>query len=160
MNDPWGLPGEQALDRALACGVLRLTLGVNILLHGATRLSSGVEAFATATVGQFGGTPLPAGLVHAFATALPFLESIVVLLVLAGFLTRLALVAGGLLMSALVFGTALRSDWTTLGIQMVYAVVYFSLLLHRVHDRFSLDGVVEPRRRRNTRWGGADPSLE
>jgi hypothetical protein len=47
-------------------------------------------------------------------------------------------------MAALAFGTALRSDWTTLGIQMVYAVVYFRfpLLMFRAHDRFSLDRIL------------------
>ena len=133
---------EEALDRALAGGVLRLTLGVNILLHGVTRLHSGVAGFAAATVGQFSGTPLPEGLVRLFATALPCLESGFGFLIVVGLWTRFALVGGGLLMTALVFGTALRSDWATLGIQMVYAVVYFLLLVFQVHDRFSLDRLV------------------
>lgn len=136
---------EAARDRALACGVLRLTLGVNILLHGLTRLHSGVSGFASATVAQFAGTPLPAALVRVFATALPFLEAGLGLLILLGLRTRLALLAGGLLMSVLVFGTALRGDWSTLGIQMVYAVVYFLLLTARAHDRFTLDRLVEGR---------------
>jgi thiosulfate dehydrogenase [quinone] large subunit len=130
---------EEALDRALACAVLRLTLGLNILLHGVTRLASGVDTFASATVGQFRSTPLPEGLVRAFATVLPSLESTLGLLITLGLFTRLALVAGGLLMSALVFGTALRSDWVTLAIQMTYAIVYFLLLAFRAHDRFSLE---------------------
>jgi thiosulfate dehydrogenase [quinone] large subunit len=140
----------EELDGALAHGVLRLTLGVNIALHGLTRLGSGVGAFALATVAQFSGTPLPPGLVRLFATALPVVESTLGLLVLVGLWTRFALVAGGLLMTALVFGTALRSDWTTLGIQMVYAVVYFLLLAFRPRDRFSLDRLLE-RGRRQTR---------
>ena len=48
------------LDEALAYGILRLTLGVNIFLHGATRLSAGVAGFVSATVQQFSSTPLPA----------------------------------------------------------------------------------------------------
>jgi len=38
-----------------------------------------------------------------------------------------------------VFGTALRSDWETLGIQMLYAIIYYLLLTGRMHDYFSLD---------------------
>jgi thiosulfate dehydrogenase [quinone] large subunit len=136
---------EEALDRALALGVLRLTLGVNIALHGVTRLYSGVGAFASAIVAQFSATPLPEGLVRPFATALPFLESALGFLIVVGFWTRFGLVAGGLLMTALVFGTAVRSDWTTLGIQMVYSVVYFLLLTFRVHNRFSLDRLLRGR---------------
>lgn len=70
----------------------------------------------SATVGQFSRAPLPEGLVRIFATALPFLESAVGFVILVGLWTRWGLVAGGLLLTALVFGTALRSDWATLGI--------------------------------------------
>jgi hypothetical protein len=38
----------------------------------------------------------------------------------------MALTLGGLLIVALVFGTALRSDWPTAGVQVVYAITYFS----------------------------------
>jgi thiosulfate dehydrogenase [quinone] large subunit len=151
MDDTIRIHGEEERDRALACGTLRLTLGVNILLHGVTRLGSGVGAFASATVGQFSGTPLPEALVRLFATALPFLESALGVLIVVGLWTRFALVGGGLLMTALVFGTALRSDWATLGIQMVYAIVYFLLLVFRLNDRFSIDGLLAERRVRNTR---------
>jgi thiosulfate dehydrogenase [quinone] large subunit len=130
---------DRELDESLAYGILRLTLGLNIFLHGATRLYSGVGAFVSATVEQFSHTPLPEGLVRAFATTLPFFEGAVGILILAGLWTRWALAAGGLLMTALVLGTALRSDWATLGIQMVYAVIYFLLLMFRAHDRFSVD---------------------
>jgi thiosulfate dehydrogenase [quinone] large subunit len=133
------------LDRALACAVLRFTLGVNILLHGATRLYGGVGVFAAATAAQFSGTPLPEEPVRVFATSLPFLESGIGILILVGLRLRATLVAGGLLLSALVFGTALRGDWPTLGIQMVYALVYFLVLAFRVHDRFSIDGLLRRR---------------
>ena len=56
-----------------------------------------------------------------------------------GLWTRLALVSGGLLIIALVFGTALRTDWDMLGIQMIYAAIYYLLLVSRTYDRFSID---------------------
>jgi thiosulfate dehydrogenase (quinone) large subunit len=130
------------LEEALGYGILRLTLGVNIFLHGATRLSSGVGGFVSTTVEQFSRTPLPEASVRLFATALPFLEAAVGFAILIGLWTRWALAGGALLMAALVFGTALRSDWATLGIQMVYAVVYFLLLMFRAHDRLSLDRIL------------------
>ncbi len=53
------------------------------------------------------------------------------LLLLIGFRTRDALVAGGLLIASLVFGTALRGDFPVLSEQLVYALLFFVLLLFR-----------------------------
>ena len=46
---------------------------------------------------------------------------------------------GGLLIAALVFGTALRGDWTTVGIQMIYAIIYYLLLRNLADNYFSVD---------------------
>ena len=63
------------LDRDLAYAVFRLTLGVNILVHGAGRIfGPGAEAFATTTAAEFTKTALPMGLVQAFLIVLPFAE--------------------------------------------------------------------------------------
>ena len=78
-------------------------------------------------------------MVRLFAFVLPFAETLVGLLLTLGLWTRLALVSGGLLIIALVFGTALRTDWDTLGIQMIYAAIYYLLLASRTYDRFSID---------------------
>lgn len=129
------------LDRKLAYLVFRLTLGINILVHGAGRIfGPGAEGFATQTAAEFAKTPLPAGLVHAFLVAVPFAEAFLGVLTTLGLLTRWALALGGLLMTALVFGTAMRSDWTTVGVQMIYAITYYLLLANRSENRYSLDG--------------------
>jgi thiosulfate dehydrogenase [quinone] large subunit len=47
--------------------------------------------------------------------------------------------SGGLIVAALVFGTALRNDGEALGIQMLYAAIYYLLLTGRANDRFSID---------------------
>ena len=128
------------VNRRLAYGVLRLTLGINILIHGVGRIfGPGAGAFAAKTASEFAGTPLSQSLVHVFAIVLPFAEAILGALITLGLLTRWALTLGGLLMTALVAGTALRSDWTTLGIQMVYAITYYLLLRNLAEDHFSLD---------------------
>jgi thiosulfate dehydrogenase [quinone] large subunit len=132
------------LDRRLAYLLLRLTLGINILLHGAVRLPA-LSAFAEETVQQFADTPLPAVAVRLFGLSLPFLETAIGLLLIVGLWTRWALVAGGLLISALVFGTALRSDWETLSIQMIYGIIYYLLLTGRTYDYFALDTVCTKR---------------
>jgi thiosulfate dehydrogenase [quinone] large subunit len=138
-----------SLDRRLAYGVFRLTLGVNILIHGAGRIfGSGAGAFAGKMGSEFAGTPLPYALVHGFLVVLPFVEAIVGVSIALGLLTRWGLTLGGLLITALVFGTALRSDWATIGIQMVYALTYYLLLANLADNYFSLDTVLE--RLRNT----------
>jgi thiosulfate dehydrogenase (quinone) large subunit len=132
------------LDQRLAYLLLRLTLGINILLHGVVRLPA-LGAFAEGTVQQFADTPLPAVAVRLFGLLLPFLETAIGLLLTIGLWTRWALVTGGLLIAALVFGTALRSDWETLSIQMIYAIIYYLLLTGRTYDYFALDTVCTKR---------------
>ena len=87
-------PGT-ALDRQLAYAILRLTLGVNTLVHGLVRLPE-LASFANGLVQAFAKTPLPPQLVRLFAFVLPFAEMFVGLLLTLGLWTRLALVSGGL----------------------------------------------------------------
>jgi thiosulfate dehydrogenase [quinone] large subunit len=134
------------LDRDLAYAVFRLTLGINILVHGAGRIfGPGAEAFATTTAAEFTKTAVPMGLVHAFLIALPFAELVLGVLTTLGLFTRWALTLGGLMMTALVFGTAMRSDWNTVGVQMIYAITYYLLLMNRADNRFSVDALVTAR---------------
>ncbi len=138
---------DHELDRKLAYLVFRLSLGTTVLMHGATRIfGQGAAAFASKTGDLFTGTPLPAGLVNAFLTVLPFAESMSGLLTLVGLFTRWTLMLGGLLITALIFGTSLRSDWTTVGLQLIYAITYYFLLLHRGDNGFSLDALLARKR--------------
>ena len=78
---------------------------------------------------------------HVFLTILPFAEFILGALIVAGLFTRWALTLGGLLITVLILGTALRSDWPTVGIQTIYSITYYFLLLHRADNGFSPDGL-------------------
>jgi thiosulfate dehydrogenase [quinone] large subunit len=131
---------EAATDRKLAYLVLRFSLGLDIFMHGLVRLPH-LNAFADDLVKQFGETPLPALMVRPFAIVLVFLEAIVGLLLLLGLRTRAALILGSAAIAALVFGTALRSDWNTLAIQLLYAAVYAALLAAREWNAYSLDAL-------------------
>jgi thiosulfate dehydrogenase (quinone) large subunit len=132
-----------ALDRQLAYAVFRLTIGINILVHGAVRIfGPGVEAFASTTAAEFSKTALPAGMVHAFLVVLPFAELVLGALTTLGLFTRWTLTLSGLMIAALVFGTAMRSDWNTVGVQMIYAITYYLLLANRASNRFSLDALL------------------
>jgi hypothetical protein len=44
-----------------------------------------------------------------------------------------------LLMSILIFGTSLRSDWSIVGVQMIYAIVFFIALFFLEHNHYSFD---------------------
>ncbi len=129
------------LDRKLAYLALRFTLGLSILMHGLVRLPH-LTAFADATVKLFVATPLPAILVRLFALSLVFFETAIGLLLVLGLWTRAALLLGALAMASLIFGTALRSDWNILAIQLFYAFLYAALLATREYNSYSLDALI------------------
>ena len=97
-------------DKALAYGTLRLSLGIGELMHGLVRLPI-LATFAAEMAKGFEGAILPGGFVYAFGLVLPFLEALIGISLILGLLTKWALLAGSLLMSILIFGTCLRSDW-------------------------------------------------
>jgi thiosulfate dehydrogenase [quinone] large subunit len=84
-------------------------------------------------------------MVHGFLVVLSPVEMALGLLITIGLFTRWALVLGGLTITALVFGTALRGDWNTLSQQMIYAIVYYLLLAHRAENYFSIDTLLRPK---------------
>jgi thiosulfate dehydrogenase [quinone] large subunit len=126
-----------ATNRALAFAVLRLTLGINIGLHGVQRFPH-LTGFAEGVIKQFAGI-LPALIVAPYAYALPFVEALIGLLLVLGVAQRTTLVVGGLLMASLTFGSALRGEHDVLAEQLGYEIVYFLLLATLTWDRFSLD---------------------
>jgi len=134
------MPLDAKQDRCLAYGIFRLALGINILIHGLGRIfGPGPAGFASKTAEMFATTPLPHWVVYGFLFAVPFIEAALGALLTLGLFTRWALVGGGLLMICLIFGTAMRSDWNTVGIQMIYSITYFLLLMYRRYDAWSVD---------------------
>ena len=126
-------------DHALGYALLRLTLGLTIFVHGATRILHGAQNFAAGMDKDFAGTIMPAFMVLWFGLTLPFFEAAVGALLIIGLLTRAALLVGALLIAALVFGTTLREQFMIVGIQMIYAVIYFVLICNLRHNSISLD---------------------
>jgi len=142
---PRQMDAQAPHDRKLAYLMLRFTLGLSILMHGLVRLPH-LSAFADGLVKLFAEAPLPAAMVRPFAISLVFVETIVGLLILLGLWTRWSLLLGALTMAALVFGTALRSDWDTLAIQMLYAFIYAALIATREHNTYSVDDMIRARK--------------
>ena len=132
-------------EAGIAYLMLRATLGLNIFLHGTTRIVAGLSVFAGSLLPMFQKTFLPGWSVYTFGLTLPWAEAILGLLILVGLRTRAALIGGSLVMLVLTFGTGLRQDWQVAELQLVYAVVYAALLATRRHNLYSLDTVIEGR---------------
>ncbi len=110
-------------DLSLGYALLRITLGINIARHGISRIVAGPRAFAASLTEEFSSTVLPHFAVLGFGYALPWLEALIGLLILFGALTRVALIAGALLIALLTFGSTLHQDWDIAGLQLIYAIV-------------------------------------
>jgi hypothetical protein len=63
---------ERYSDTNLAYFMLRATLGLNICIHGVSRILQGPGVFANSLVGSFHKTPLPDWSVHLFGLGLPW----------------------------------------------------------------------------------------
>ena len=131
---------HNATARELAYLLLRITLGINILMHGLARILAGLSPFADGMIKQFASTSLPPTLVHAFAIALPWSELFIGTLILLGLWARTALVLGALEIFVLTFGISLTQNWSVAGLQLIYAIVYAILLAFAEYNRWSLDG--------------------
>ncbi len=126
-------------DMTRAYLLLRVTLGLNICLHGLVRWTKGLHSFAESLVPLFATTPLPPWSVFDFGYVLPILETLVGAAVLFGLQARRAFQAGSILMLVLMFGSSLREDWPTVGIQLTYAVVYCILIAGAQFNGFGID---------------------
>jgi thiosulfate dehydrogenase [quinone] large subunit len=119
-------------DAVIAYGMLRLSFGVNIMLHGLSRLLAGQAGFLAYLNHYFEKTPLmPKEFLPIFGLVLPPVEAAVGLLLLLGLATRFSLIVGALVMTMLVLGTNLAQDWNVAGLQLIYCFLYYYLLVHR-----------------------------
>jgi len=142
-----GRTGDNSLGRALGYFILRLSLGVDMLMHYVVRTWGISQDFVPVTEKMFVGNLLPMSWVHVFLTILPYFEGLLGVLLVLGLLSRWALTAEGLLVTVLLFGTALRSDWTVVSHQMIYLLFVFILLAVEEYDYFSVDAFLTRRRR-------------
>jgi thiosulfate dehydrogenase [quinone] large subunit len=139
-NDP------KPQDIAVAYLLLRATIGLNIFIHGLSRLLMGLTVFADSLVPMFAKTFLHGWSVYAFGLVLPWVETILGILLLLGFRTRIGLVGSSALLFVLTFGTSIRQDWNTVGLQLIYAAIFAGLLAYREDDVYSLDILMSSRR--------------
>lgn len=120
--------------------LLRLAIGASMLGHGLVRLPK-LDGFSKWMVGSFEKSLLPGVLITPFSYALPVAEFVIGLLLVAGLFTRPALIAGGLVMVLLIFGTAMIENWEAIPSQLMHAA-FFAVLLHYVAvNGFALDNL-------------------
>lgn len=122
----------------MAYMLLRVTMGLNIMFHGVVRLPK-IAAFREWMVSEFAGTFLPSWSVYTFSSVLPVLEFVIGLLILLGLFTFLATSAGALLMACLVTGACLLEQWEWAGLQMIYALFYYFLIVNISNNSYSFD---------------------
>lgn len=135
--------GRQASDTVIAYAILRLSFGANIMLHGLSRILNGRPAFLAYLTHYFEHAHLiPSSALPAFGAVLPWVETTLGLLLMLGLFSRFTLIAGALVMTALVFGTNLAQDWLVSGLQLIYCFLYYYLLVHISENRISLDAVM------------------
>jgi thiosulfate dehydrogenase (quinone) large subunit len=128
-------------DISLAHALLRLGLGVNILMHGVSRLPD-LAGFSRHIEQTMSKTWLPLPLLTATGYGLPFVELVLGMLLTIGLFTRAALVGGLIVMIALTFGVCLAQNWPVASEQLIYLLVYAVLLTALRYEKFSLDRAI------------------
>ena len=133
---------SRSSDAVIAYTILRVSFGANIMLHGVSRIVMGHAAFLAYLTHYFEKTSyVPVSMLSSFATVQPWVELILGLLLMIGLATRLSLIAGGLVILCLVIGTNLAQDWLVSGVQLIYAFLYYYLLVHLDQNRYSIDAL-------------------
>lgn len=126
-------------DASIAYAIFRLTFGVNIGFRGIVRISNGLDNFTGGLLKQFAVTSFPLSAVSAFGYTVPWIETVVGILLILGLWTRGALIVGGLMMTALSFGTMFLQNFDLAWLQLTYAMAFFGLLALRSWNLISLD---------------------
>jgi thiosulfate dehydrogenase [quinone] large subunit len=131
-------------DKSLAYALLRIALGINFAGHGLIRIYNGAGTFAATTAEHLAKSPLPHTLTYGFSYAIPFLESILGLVLILGIFTRAALIFGAVFMMALTIGVASNQQWDIAGQQLLYSLIFFLLLFLIEHNALSFDHRLHP----------------
>ena len=137
---------EKFLQRDLPVAYLlvRATMGFHMIAHGGVRLPI-LSQFAADTVKNFAGVTLlglplfPDWLVTAICYAIPPVEFVIGLLLAVGFKTRLASIAGNLLLLVMMFGTVAQKNFATAHVMWWYVLIFAALGALNFADRYSLD---------------------
>ncbi|MFC6998749.1 DoxX family membrane protein [Rufibacter roseus] len=115
-------------NASLAFLFARLPIALSFFGHGLVRLPK-LDKFSSWMVGLFQDSMLPTALVQPFSYFLPVAELVIGLLLVLGLFTRQSLIAGALVVLALIFGSCLLEEWQNVFVQMMYGLYLAGLLL-------------------------------
>jgi len=124
-------------NQQLAYLVLRIATGMNFLVHGLARMGQ-VNEFAQNVASGFAGTSLNPKLALYYGFFIPYFELVIGLFIFLGLFMRQSLFLGGLFMATLILGKGLQHDWSVLGTQMIYVLVFYLLLKNLEHNVFTI----------------------
>ena len=131
-------------DLPIAYLMVRVTMGFHMIAHGAVRFPI-LSQFAADTRKGFAGVSLlglplfPDWLVTIICYAIPPVEFAIGLLLAVGFKTRLASIAGNLLLLVMMFGTVAQKNFATAHVMWWYVLIFAALGALNFADRYSLD---------------------
>ena len=133
-------------DFPVAYLLVRVTMGFHMIAHGGVRLPI-LGQFAVDTRKAFAGVNLlglplfPEWLVTIICYAIPPVEFVIGILLTVGFRTRLASIAGNILMLVLMFGMVARKEFATAHLMWFYVLIFAVLGALNFADRYSLDAM-------------------
>jgi thiosulfate dehydrogenase (quinone) large subunit len=143
-------------DAMTAYTLLRLALGFSIFFHGIQRFVTGLDRFAGPEIAAFSHVAgMPQMLVPLVVYLIPVVETIAGGAILLGFATYYGLLAEGILMLVLIFGTCMQGDWAVLAMQIPYPIMIFLLLMTSRLNVVSLDGLLARLRHKHSASGAA-----
>jgi len=118
--------------------ILRVSLGINMFLHGAMRIPK-IDGFSAGITERFSDTILNESMVSTFAYSLPFVELFIGFLLIIGLFTTKTLNAGAILITLLIFGSAIQENWSLISSQILYSILFFMLSYLIQFNKYSLD---------------------
>ena len=122
--------------------LLRLAVAISMFGHGLVRLPK-LTTFSNWMIGSFENSMLPKFIVTPFSYILPIAEFVIGLLLILGLFTKPSLIAGGIVMLALLFGTSMIENWEAIPSQLIH-VAFFALLLHFIgYNSWAIDTLIK-----------------
>jgi thiosulfate dehydrogenase [quinone] large subunit len=135
----------RTVDRRIAYLLMRLAVGFSLFGHGLVRIPR-LSTFDAHLTGQFTNSIVPNTLVSVCGYVLPFVEFCIGLMLVVGVFTRIALVAGVLLMTILVFGSTTIENYSIINEQLIHAAILAVLIVFLDQNSFSIDHALARRR--------------
>lgn len=125
-------------NKKLAYFLLRIIVGVSMFGHGLVRLPK-IDAFSSGMAEKFVGSIIPQFVVEPFGYLLTIAEFVIGIFLILGLFTKQNLVAGTIVMIALVFGSSAVENWPVINSQFWHAAIFLFLLWHLDYNSWAID---------------------